>query len=94
MTVLDHDEFIRGDTTMEGTGGSSSPRSSRWARWASTPPRCASTRRSRRSTTCTTPAIRSGIVDGAAAVLIGNKKIGKKLGLKPRARIVSTAVIG
>jgi acetyl-CoA C-acetyltransferase len=29
----------------------------------------------------------SGIVDGAAAVLIGNKEMGEALGLKPRARI-------
>ncbi|WDI31334.1 acetyl-CoA C-acetyltransferase [Hyphococcus flavus] len=36
----------------------------------------------------------SGIVDGAAAVLIGNEEIGKKLGIKPRARIKSMASIG
>ena len=36
----------------------------------------------------------SGIVDGAAAVLIGTKEMGAKLGLKPRARIVSMASIG
>jgi acetyl-CoA C-acetyltransferase len=36
----------------------------------------------------------SGIVDGAAAVLIGDKSIGKKLGLRPRARIRSFASIG
>jgi acetyl-CoA C-acetyltransferase len=36
----------------------------------------------------------SGIVDGAAAVLIGNKAMGDKLGLKPRARIRSFASIG
>jgi acetyl-CoA C-acetyltransferase len=36
----------------------------------------------------------SGIVDGAAAVLIGNKAIGDKLGLKPRARIRAFASIG
>lgn len=36
----------------------------------------------------------SGIVDGAAAVLIGNEEAGKKLGLKPRARIRSMASIG
>ena len=36
----------------------------------------------------------SGIVDGAAAVLIGNKEIGKKYSLKPRARICSFASIG
>lgn len=36
----------------------------------------------------------SGIVDGAAAVLIGNKKGAKKLGLQPRARIRAYANIG
>ncbi len=36
----------------------------------------------------------SGIVDGAAAVLIGNKEFGEKHGLKPRARIKATAKIG
>lgn len=36
----------------------------------------------------------SGIVDGAALLMIGNKKIGKKLGKNPRARIRSFAVVG
>ncbi|WP_439522204.1 acetyl-CoA C-acetyltransferase [Marivita sp.] len=36
----------------------------------------------------------SGIVDGAAGVLIGNKEFGEKWGLKPRARIKATAKIG
>jgi len=36
----------------------------------------------------------SGIVDGAAAVLLGSKKGGKALGLKPRARIRAMANIG
>jgi acetyl-CoA C-acetyltransferase len=36
----------------------------------------------------------SGIVDGAALVLIGNEEAGKRLGLKPRARILSTALTG
>ncbi|CUH44275.1 acetyl-CoA C-acetyltransferase [Ruegeria atlantica] len=36
----------------------------------------------------------SGIVDGAAAVLIGNKEFGEKYGLKPRARIKATAKVG
>ena len=36
----------------------------------------------------------SGIVDGAAAVLLGSKEIGEKLGLEPRARIRSFASIG
>jgi acetyl-CoA C-acetyltransferase len=36
----------------------------------------------------------SGIVDGAAAVLIGSAEFGKAHGLKPRARIRATAKIG
>jgi acetyl-CoA C-acetyltransferase len=36
----------------------------------------------------------SGIVDGAAAVLLGSKAAGKKAGLRPRARIKAFANIG
>ncbi|RJL04982.1 acetyl-CoA C-acetyltransferase [Paracoccus siganidrum] len=36
----------------------------------------------------------SGIVDGAAAVLLGNREFGERWGLKPRARIRATAKIG
>ena len=36
----------------------------------------------------------SGIVDGASAVLIGSAEAGKRLGLKPRARLRAAASIG
>ncbi|WP_340265000.1 acetyl-CoA C-acetyltransferase [Sphingobium mellinum] len=36
----------------------------------------------------------SGIVDGAAAVLVGNREMGEKYGLTPRARIRAMASIG
>ncbi|GAB3713370.1 acetyl-CoA C-acetyltransferase [Spirosoma flavus] len=36
----------------------------------------------------------SQIVDGAAAILIGNKEFGEKAGLKPRARIKAFAMVG
>ncbi|MEM9494588.1 MAG: acetyl-CoA C-acetyltransferase [Pseudomonadota bacterium] len=36
----------------------------------------------------------SGIVDGAAAVLIGNEEAGKRTGMKPRARIRAMASVG
>lgn len=36
----------------------------------------------------------SGIVDGAAAILVGSKDFGDKYGLKPRARIRAAAKIG
>ena len=41
-----------------------------------------------------TPGNSSGIVDGAAAVLIGSKKAGRDAGLKPRAKIRAFANIG
>ena len=36
----------------------------------------------------------SGIVDGAAAVLLGNKEVGEQTGLKPRAKVRAFANIG
>jgi acetyl-CoA C-acetyltransferase len=36
----------------------------------------------------------SGIVDGAALVLVGSPEKGEALGLRPRARIVSTGLVG
>ena len=36
----------------------------------------------------------SGIVDGAAAVIIGSEAMGKSMGLTPRGRIVATALSG
>jgi acetyl-CoA C-acetyltransferase len=36
----------------------------------------------------------SGIVDGAALVLIGSEAAGKKMGIKPRAKIIATALVG
>ncbi len=36
----------------------------------------------------------SGIADGSAAILIGNKEFGEEYGLKPRARVRATAKVG
>ncbi|MGQ0508203.1 MAG: acetyl-CoA C-acetyltransferase [Myxococcaceae bacterium] len=41
-----------------------------------------------------TPGNSSGIVDGAALVLVGSEEVGKSLGLKARGRVVATAVSG
>lgn len=40
------------------------------------------------------PGNSSGIVDGAALMLVGSATAGEAAGLRPRARIVSTAVVG
>jgi acetyl-CoA C-acetyltransferase len=36
----------------------------------------------------------SGINDGASAMIIGNKDVGEKMGVKPRARIIAGAIAG
>lgn len=36
----------------------------------------------------------SAIVDGAAIALVGNKEVGKKMNLKPRAKILAAAITG
>ncbi len=41
-----------------------------------------------------TAANSSGVVDGAAAVLIGSKAAAEKHGLTPRAKIIATAIVG
>ena len=41
-----------------------------------------------------TPGNSSGIVDGASLLTIGNERVGDELGLKPRARILATALSG
>ena len=41
-----------------------------------------------------TPGNSSGIVDGAAAVLIGSEQAAISTGLKPRAKVVATALVG
>jgi acetyl-CoA C-acetyltransferase len=94
LTILDHDEFIRRGTTVESLsslkpsfammgehGGFDSVALERYTN---------------------VDAINhvhhagnsSGIVDGAALVLIGNEQAGRDMGLTPRARIVSMAVVG
>lgn len=94
LTILDHDEFIRRGTTLESLsslkpsfammgehGGFDSVALERYTN---------------------VDAINhvhhagnsSGIVDGAALVLIGSEQAGRDMGLTPRARIVSMAVVG
>jgi acetyl-CoA C-acetyltransferase len=41
-----------------------------------------------------TPGNSSGIVDGAALVLVGSEQAGRDLGLTPRARVLATGVVG
>lgn len=93
IVLLDHDEFIRGDSTLEGLG-KLKPSFEMMGQMGfdSTALRVYS--HVERIEHVHTPGNSSGIVDGAALMLIGSEAKGRELGLKPRARIVATAVTG
>jgi len=94
LTILDHDEFVREGTTAESLSGlapsfaqigdqggfdSVALEKYHWIEKINHVHHAGNS---------------SGIVDGAALVLIGNESAGERHGLKPRARILSTAVSG
>jgi acetyl-CoA C-acetyltransferase len=93
LTVLDQDEYIRPDTTVESLSGlKPSFEQMGLMGFDATALRKYTTLEKVHHVHHAGNS--SGIVDGAAALLIGNKKIGRKLGAKPRARILATAVTG
>jgi len=94
LTVLDHDEFIRANASVEGLaalkpsfammgeqGGFDAVALQKY-HWVEKIDHVHHAGNS------------SGIVDGAALTLIGNEEAGKRNGLTPRARIVATALSG
>ena len=94
LVVLDHDELIRPDTSVEGLAGLK-PSFAQMGRdagfddvalekyhWIEKIDHVHHAGNS------------SGIVDGAAIMAIGTEEVGTELGLTPRARIVSMAVSG
>ncbi len=93
QTILEEDEFIKPHTTMEGLGSLKSAFEQMGAmgfdQVAMTRyPQVAKINHVHHAGNS------SGIVDGAAAVLIGSEAAGKKHGFTPRARIVSAALSG
>ena len=92
--VLDRDEFIRPETTVEtlstlkpsfaaiGDMGGFDAVALQKYHWVE------------KIDHVHTPGNSSGIVDGAALVAVGNEKTGAELGLRARARILATAVSG
>jgi acetyl-CoA C-acetyltransferase len=95
LTILDHDEHMRPTTDMQSLASLNASFIASPARWvASMRWRSSVIRNSKRSTHVHHAGNSSGIVDGAAAVLLGSKKAGKAMGLKPRARIRAFANIG
>ncbi len=94
VTVLDHDELIRPDTTPEGLAGLKPSFAQLGAdagfddvalekyHWVEKIDHVHHAGNS------------SGIVDGSALVAIGNEQVGTDFGLTPRARIIAAAVSG
>jgi len=93
ILLLDHDEFIRADSTLEGLGKLKPSFQAIGQRgFDATALQVYS--HVERINHVHTPGNSSGIVDGAAAMLIGSAEKGRELGLRARARIVATAVTG
>ncbi|KQV12808.1 acetyl-CoA acetyltransferase [Pseudomonas sp. Root329] len=91
IILLDHDEFIRAGSTMEGLG-QLKPSFEMIGQMGFDATALRVFSHVERINHVHTAGNSSGIVDGAALMLIGSEAKGRTLGLQPRARIVATAV--
>ena len=91
LVLLEHDEFIRADSTLEGLA-KLKPSFEMIGHMGFDATALRVYSHVERIDHVHTPGNSSGIVDGAALMLIGSEAKGRELGLKPRARIVATAV--
>ncbi|MEL6411494.1 MAG: acetyl-CoA C-acetyltransferase [Pseudomonadota bacterium] len=95
LTILDHDEYMRPGTDMQGLGALNAS----FQQMGEVMPGFDAVAKIKYPHLDKINHIHhagnsSGIVDGSAGVLIGNEEFGKKYGLKPRARIKQTCKIG
>ena len=93
IPVLERDEFIKPRTTMEGLAGLKTSFAD-MGKMGFDAVALSRYPHVERIDHVHTAGNSSGIVDGAAAVLIGSEAKGKALGLTPRGRIVATALSG
>lgn len=93
LTILDHDETVRGSTTMQ-TLASLNPSFTGMGEMAFDAVVQQRYPQVEKVNHVHHAGNSSGIVDGAAGVLIGTKEMGEALGLKARARIKGAASIG
>jgi acetyl-CoA C-acetyltransferase len=94
LLILDHDEHMRPDTTAEGLGKLKPAFEGLAAMAGFDDVALQKYHWVEKINHVHTGGNSSGIVDGAALVLIGNEKAGKANGLTPRARVVATATSG
>ena len=92
LMILERDEFIKPNTTMEGLA-QLKPSFEAMGKMGYDDVALRKYTSVERINHVHTPGNSSGIVDGASAVLIGSKKIGKKIGMEPRGRVVMTHVL-
>ena len=93
LPVLERDEFIKPRTTLEALGALKSSFAD-MGKMGFDAVALSRYPQVERINHVHTAGNSSGIVDGASAVLIGSEAKGKALGLKPRGRIVATALSG
>lgn len=93
LTILEHDELIRADSTLE-TLGALKPSFQMMGEMGFDGVARERYPQVEAIQHVHSPGNSSGIVDGAAALLIGSEAAGKLFGMRPRARVVATAVVG
>ena len=94
VVVLDRDEHMRPDATVEGLGGLKLSFASLGEQGGFDAVALQKYHWVERIEHVHHAGNSSGIVDGASLVLVGSAAAGERAGLRPRARIVATAVIG
>jgi acetyl-CoA C-acetyltransferase len=94
VTVLDHDELIRPDTTPEGLAGLKPSFAQLGADAGFDDVALEKYHWVEKINHVHHAGNSSGIVDGSALVAIGNEQVGTDFGLTPRARIIAAAVSG
>ena len=94
LLILDHDEHMRPDTTLEGLGKLRTAFDGIGAMGGFDDVALQKYHWVEKIHHVHTGGNSSGIVDGAALLLIGSEKAGASQGLTPRARIVATATSG
>lgn len=93
LPILNYDEFIRPDTTLEALAALA-PSFAMMGEMGFDAVAMQRYPAVERIYHVHTAGNSSGIVDGAALVLVGSRQIGERLGLKPRARIIAAAATG
>lgn len=93
LLILEEDEFMKPDTTMEALGGLK-PAFATLGGLGFDSVAISKYPQVEQINHIHTAGNSSGIVDGAAAVLIGSPEVGVRMGLAPRGRFVAVAIVG